>query len=118
MRGSNAMFLGIDIGTTAIKFGVIEDRKIIYSQSLPIKTHSHGLKQTQSATQISSQLISGVTVIPAQLKAAITVIGFSTAMHSLMPVAGETAEEIYIWSDNQASHDDGLSSNGSGGNVL
>ena len=97
------MFLGIDIGTTAIKFGLIEDRKIIYSQSLPIKTHSHGLKQTQSATQISSQLISGVTTIPAQLKAAITVIGFSTAMHSLMPVAGETAEEIYIWSDNQAS---------------
>ena len=61
------MFLGIDIGTTAIKFGVIEDRKIIYSQSLPIKTHCHGLKQTQSATQISSQLISGVTTIPAQL---------------------------------------------------
>ena len=98
------MFLGIDIGTTAIKFGVIEDRKIIYSQSLPIKTHSHGLKQTQSATQISSQLISGVTTIPAQLKAAITVIGFSTAMHSLMPVEGETAEEIYIWSDKRTSN--------------
>jgi gluconokinase len=97
------MFLGIDIGTTAIKFGIIEERKIIYTHSLPITTHRHGLKQTQSASEIKSQLIAGVTMLPDEWKTAITAIGLSTAMHSLMPVVGDEGEEVYIWSDNQAS---------------
>ena len=32
------MFLGIDIGTTAIKIGLLEERKIIYQRSFPIYT--------------------------------------------------------------------------------
>ena len=34
------MFLGIDIGTTAIRIGLLEERKIIYQRSFPIYTLS------------------------------------------------------------------------------
>ncbi|MCQ9372088.1 FGGY family carbohydrate kinase, partial [Corynebacterium sp. 35RC1] len=96
------MFLGIDIGTTAIKIGLLEERKIIYQRSFPIYTKTEK-GRTQSASEIIAVLLKGITAIPSSLREQITVIGFSTAMHSLMPVINEKFEEIYIWSDNQAS---------------
>ena len=96
------MFLGIDIGTTAIKIGLLEERKIIYQRSFPIYTKTEK-GRTQSASEIIAVLLKGITAIPSSLREQITVIGFSTAMHSLMPVINEKFEEIYVWSDNQAS---------------
>ena len=43
------MFLGIDIGTTAIKIGLLEERKIIYQRSFLFipkqKKVAHSLRQ-------------------------------------------------------------------------
>ncbi|OTN76799.1 hypothetical protein A5886_001878 [Enterococcus sp. 8G7_MSG3316] len=97
------MFLGIDIGTTAIKFGVISDRKLRHSHSIQLNTIIEGAKQTQSAAEIKRALMSGVQAIPPAFKSQIKTIAFSTAMHSLMPLKNGQGDDIYIWSDNQAS---------------
>jgi gluconokinase len=96
------MFLGIDIGTTAIKVGVLEAREIIYQQTYPIQTKINQ-SRTQSASEIEEQLMRSFSELPSSLRKQISVIGFSTAMHSIMPVINDTFEDIYIWSDNQAS---------------
>jgi len=41
------MFLGIDIGTTAIKFGVISGRNIRHSHSIQLTTQIEGSAQIQ-----------------------------------------------------------------------
>lgn len=97
------MFLGIDIGTTAIKFGVISERKICYSQSIQITTTIDGSKQIQSANEISKSLITGIQSLPKSFKKSIQTMAFSTAMHSLLPERNGQGDDIYIWSDNQAS---------------
>ncbi|KPG69566.1 gluconokinase [Enterococcus sp. RIT-PI-f] len=97
------MFLGIDIGTTAIKFGVISGRNIRHSHSIQLTTQIEGSTQIQSAKAIESALRQGIQALPAVLKAQIKTIAFSTAMHSFMPEKNGQGDAIYIWSDNQAS---------------
>lgn len=97
------MFLGIDIGTTAIKFGVISRRNIRHSHSIQLTTQIEGSTQIQSAKAIESALRQGTQALPAALKAQIKTIAFSTAMHSFMPEKNGQGDAIYIWSDNQAS---------------
>ncbi|WP_125607827.1 gluconokinase [Lapidilactobacillus bayanensis] len=98
------LFLGIDIGTTAIKFGVIAAGEFIYQQALPIQTFygDHGAKY-QSARELLTQIKLGIQKIPANLRAAIKLLSFSAPMHSCRPIVpGQVNDRIYIWSDTQA----------------
>lgn len=97
------MFLGIDIGTTAIKLGIIDQRTLLHHQTVPIKTTIYGTGESfQSASEVRRLVLASVKGLPVEYKSAITVIGFSVAMHSLLPVSLDREEQIYIWSDSQA----------------
>lgn len=95
-------FLGIDIGTTAIKFGVVKEGEMVYSSEKLNQTTINGAKHFQTVSSLKSNLIAGLKEIPEVLKRTISEIGLSTAMHSLMPVINNRYEEIFLWSDCQA----------------
>ncbi|MGX7163827.1 gluconokinase [Enterococcus massiliensis] len=96
------LFLGIDVGTTAIKFGVIEQGKLLFKTSVPVTTYYEDKQKYQKAEEILASIADGVRVIPHSLRKELQYIGFSTAMHSCLPVVEETYDRIFIWSDNQA----------------
>lgn len=95
------LFLGIDVGTTAIKFGVIEQGKLLFKTSVPVTTYYEDKQKYQKAEEILAGIVDGVRVIPHSLRKELQYIGFSTAMHSCLPVVEETYDRIFIWSDNQ-----------------
>ncbi|MHC5227829.1 gluconokinase [Enterococcus sp. LJL99] len=94
--------MGIDIGTTAIKFGIVKEGEMIYSSEKLNQTTINGAKHIQTASSLKSNLIAGLKEIPDVFKRTIGEIGLSTAMHSLMPVVNNSYEEIFLWSDCQA----------------
>lgn len=98
------LFLGIDIGTTAIKFGVIANDEFVYQQALPVQTFygDQGAKY-QSAQELMTQIKLGIQNVPTELRTAITLLSFSAPMHSCRPVTpGQVNDQIFIWSDTQA----------------
>lgn len=94
------IFLGIDIGTTAIKFGVISDNQLLFEVEKNLETFNgdHG-ECYQLVSEIQQAIIAGVKEIPENLRKAIEKIGFSVAMHSIMP---DVENRLFIWSDNQS----------------
>lgn len=94
-----AVFLGIDIGTTAMKFGVIKEQQLLFETSLKLTTYEDGAKRYQQASEIIALLERGIFLIPKKLRAEISIISFSTAMHSLMPA---NSQKVFLWSDLQA----------------
>lgn len=98
------LFLGIDIGTTAIKIGVIASGAFVNQQTLPLQTFygDNGAKY-QSAQELLAQIKQGITNIPLDLRQLITTISFSAPMHSCWPVTpGQANDQIFIWADTQA----------------
>jgi len=95
------LFLGIDIGTTAIKLGLIEKNRLCYSQSMPIHTYGNETIKYQKAAEIIALIEEEIRAIPRDLREDVDTISFSTAMHSLMP---KTSDEnnVFLWSDQQA----------------
>ncbi|MGO3792683.1 MAG: gluconokinase [Enterococcus gilvus] len=96
-----SVFLGIDIGTTAIKLGVIQENELLYASDLPIQTYGNDRVKYQKGEELLSILQSGLLAIPAWIRRQVDTISFSTAMHSLMPDDGK--KQIFLWSDLQAS---------------
>ncbi|MGX7196783.1 gluconokinase [Enterococcus olivae] len=98
------MFLGIDIGTTAMKFAVIVEGKIKFQQSSPVTTHreTNG-KCYQRWSELLVVLQQGIQTIPKDIRIEITKISFSVAMHSLLVYEGSISDELYLWSDTQAA---------------
>lgn len=96
-----SIFLGIDIGTTAIKLGVIHEEEMLYSSDLPLQTYGDDLIKYQDGNELLTILHAGILAIPAWIRKQIDTISFSTAMHSLMPDDGK--KQIFLWSDLQAS---------------
>ncbi|GAA2903292.1 hypothetical protein GCM10019993_06150 [Enterococcus pseudoavium] len=96
-----SIFLGIDIGTTAIKLGIIQENQLIYSSELPLQTYGDERIKYQAGEELLASLQAGISAMPQQLRQQITTIGFSTAMHSLMPDDGK--KQIFLWSDLQAA---------------
>lgn len=96
-----SVFLGIDIGTTAIKLGIIQENELLYSSELPLQTYGDDRIKYQNGTELLASLKLGILAIPAWLRNEITRISFSTAMHSLMPDDGK--KQIFLWSDLQAA---------------
>ena len=93
------VFLGIDIGTTAIKLGVIKEQQLLFETSLVLTTYEDGEARYQHASEIIEALEKGILLIPKNIRAEISIISFSTAMHSLMPA---NSQKIFLWSDLQA----------------
>ena len=94
------MFLGIDIGTTAIKFAVIEQEKIKYQQTIPVTTHREVSGACyQKTDELLRVLQIGVQSIPKDMRSHIAKVSFSVAMHSVWP---QPDEKVFIWSDTQA----------------
>lgn len=95
-------FLGVDIGTTAIKFTVFDDKQqTVASLKKPITTYQIGEKESyQKPVEILQAFKAGVAAFR---EYNIQQLALSTAMHSLIPVEqlGE-ADIMYIWSDAQA----------------
>lgn len=58
------LFLGIDVGTTAIKFGVIEQGKLLFKTSVPVTTYYEDKQKYQKAEEILAGIVDGVRVIP------------------------------------------------------
>lgn len=98
---SLSVFLGIDVGTTAIKLGVIEENKLLYTHDHPLETLGDEIVKYQDANQVLAVLEEGLMTIPLELRRRVTKLGISTAMHSLMPEDG--SGQIFIWSDLQAA---------------
>ncbi|AXG37853.1 gluconokinase [Enterococcus gilvus] len=96
-----SVFLGIDIGTTAIKLGVIKENELLYTSDLPIQTYGNDRVKYQKGEELLSILQSGLLAIPAWIRRQVDTISFSTAMHSLMLDDGK--KQIFLWSDLQAS---------------
>lgn len=96
-----SVFLGIDIGTTAIKIGVIQENRLCYGSELPLKTYGDDRINYQKGQELLAVLEAGILAIPQALRQQITTIGFSTAMHSLMPADGK--QQLFLWSDLQAA---------------
>ncbi|NBK09800.1 gluconokinase [Enterococcus asini] len=96
-----SMFLGIDIGTTAIKLGVVQENELLYTSDLPLKTYGDDRIKFQKGDELLAALTAGILAIPAWMRQQIAIISFSTAMHSLMPDDGK--KQIFLWSDLQAA---------------
>lgn len=96
-----SVFLGIDIGTTSIKLGVIQENKLLYSSDLPLQTYGDDRIKYQDGNELLAILQAGILAIPLNVRREITKLSFSTAMHSLMPDDGR--RQIFLWSDLQAA---------------
>ena len=96
-----SVFLGIDIGTTAIKLGVIQENKLLYSSDLPLQTYGDDRIKYQDENELLAILQAGILAMPLNVRREITKLSFSTAMHSLMPDDGR--RQIFLWSDLQAA---------------
>ncbi|HCM85765.1 MULTISPECIES: FGGY family carbohydrate kinase [Enterococcus] len=96
-----SVFLGIDIGTTAIKLGVIEENEPLYTSELPLQTYGDERIKYQDGNELLTILQAGILAIPAGLRKKIMRLSFSTAMHSLMP--DNETKQIFLWSDLQAA---------------
>lgn len=99
----NEVFLGIDVGTTAIKIGVIAKEELCYEQSRKLTTY---FGDNGARYQKGQEIIDTVTLliqeIPAVLRMQVERIGFSVAMHSVMPFQKKIGN-VYLWSDTQSS---------------
>ncbi|KAF1305759.1 gluconokinase [Candidatus Enterococcus willemsii] len=96
------MFLGIDIGTTAIKFAVIENGLIKYQQTSPVTTYRESNGSCyQRFHELLAVLKVGIQSIPKDMRQQLEKMSFSVAMHSVCPWQ-VGADKIFIWSDTQA----------------
>ncbi|ALS02285.1 gluconokinase [Enterococcus silesiacus] len=101
----NDGLLAIDIGTTAIKIGIIKQHKLLYQKAYGIKTYNDS---DGSNYQLSGEIINviylAIKEISPRFLQQVRKISFSVAMHSLMPVTHPLTlhEKIFIWSDSQA----------------
>ncbi|MBO0452101.1 gluconokinase [Candidatus Enterococcus murrayae] len=96
-----SVFLGIDVGTTAIKLGVIQKNELLYSSELPLQTYGDDQIKYQNGTVLLTILQAGILAIPEKIRQQVTLISFSTAMHSIMPADGRN--QLFLWSDLQAA---------------
>lgn len=96
-----SVFLGIDIGTTAIKLGLIKENELLYSSELLLQTYGDDRIKYQDGNKLLTILQAGLLAIPIELRQQVRTISFSTAMHSLMPDDGR--KQIFLWSDLQAA---------------
>lgn len=96
-------FLGIDVGTTAIKLGVIAENQLLYQATINLKTYVEGPVKYQQSSELEQAFVQGIQAIPAEVRQQVELISFSTAMHSVMPVVDGVNGKIFIWSDEQAS---------------
>lgn len=94
-----AVFLGIDIGTTAIKLGVIYEQQLLFETSVKLTTYEDKTARYQRASEIIALLEKGIFLIPKDLRKKISIMSFSTAMHSLRPA---NSQRVFLWSDLQA----------------
>lgn len=97
-------FLGIDVGSTAIKVGIIAQGTSIYhsSQALTTYDEADGARY-QKATEILQTIADLLREIPREFMEQIGSLSFSVAMHSLMPVVNGQFDKIFLWSDQQAT---------------
>lgn len=100
------LFLGIDVGTTAVKLGVIEGGRLRHHGQAALTTYSdQGDDRYQKAGEVLNTVKELIGAIPKNFRSQITAIAFSTAMHSLLPQRpGQalTSGKIFLWSDRQA----------------
>lgn len=97
------IFLGVDIGTTAIKFGAIAEGETIFYHRVPLETYNEaGGVRYQKASEILALIQNELQTLPTSLRKRVTKISFSVAMHSCMPVVDGQFEQVFIWSDTQS----------------
>ncbi|MFC4771287.1 gluconokinase [Enterococcus hermanniensis] len=96
-----AVFLGIDIGTTAIKIGVIQSNQVLYASEHRLQTYGDDTVKYQKGHELLMTLSEAVLAIPNVFRQQVETISFSTAMHSLMP--DDESKKIFLWSDFQAA---------------
>lgn len=97
-------FLGLDVGTTHLKIAVIDHGTIRYQAYQSIMTYSQQNARYQRASEVLTICDHLIQSIPSKWHQQIHTIGFSVAMHSLMPVVNEQYDRIYLWSDQQAAN--------------
>ncbi|MGO2696155.1 MAG: FGGY family carbohydrate kinase [Bavariicoccus seileri] len=97
------LFLGIDIGTTAVKIGLISDGKLLYDDLRSLKTYrGEGGSAYQQLDDIIGAVKGLVLAIPQLYKEQIGVLSFSVAMHSTISLDGVNDNIVRIWSDRTA----------------
>ncbi|MGX6978654.1 gluconokinase [Vagococcus elongatus] len=98
------VFLSIDVGTTSVKFGVIQTHEIIWEKAIQLATYTEeNAARFQLRSEILEVVFRGIREIPSALRKKIKMIGFSVAMHSCFPFDKDHQERVFLWSDAQAS---------------
>lgn len=95
--------LGIDIGTTAIKFVLTEHEQILFSEKCPVATSNSGAAAVWQDPEAIWQLVKKGIAAAVNTGYQIEALAFSSAMHSLVPIEEGKAPKAYIWSDQQAA---------------
>ena len=96
--------LGIDIGTTAIKFTLFstEDYTILDAIKYPVPMNESDAIQSTQVPQVILQLVlKGIKALSERY--VIDSLVLSSAMHSLIPVVNGQVGQMYLWSDKRAS---------------
>lgn len=94
------MFLGIDVGTTAIKFAMIQAGQACFTNSVALFTYGDDTIKYQKPTEIIAAIKQGLLEIPLAFRQKCETIAISCAMHSLWL---EDSEALFLWSDLQAA---------------
>ncbi|MGL4696104.1 gluconokinase [Enterococcus larvae] len=96
--------LTIDIGTTAIKLSLYQEKQLIQQKECRIQTYIEpDGKVCQHADELLESLETTLFSFTADERRNIEEIALSTAMHSLLPVFEDGYGEILIWSDKQSA---------------
>lgn len=97
-------FLGIDVGSTAVKVAVISKGASLYQNSGKLMTYHRSTGARYQYAQEILQVIEDLILdVPPDFRKKVSAISFSVAMHSVMPVVGGALQEVFLWSDQQAT---------------
>jgi len=100
------MFLGIDIGTSAVKAVVLApDGQVASSGSAPLRiSRPHPLWSEQQPQDWWDATLAAVQQLPTTQRAAVAAVGLSGQMHgaTVLDAAGEPLRPAILWNDGRA----------------
>src|SRR5271166_3726739 len=100
------MFLGIDIGTSAVKAVLLDgDGRVVARSSSPLHlSRPQPLWSEQQPQDWWGATIAAVTQLPRTLRAAVKAVGLSGQMHgaTVLDAQGEVLRAAILWNDGRA----------------
>ncbi len=98
-------YLGIDLGTSSVKIGVIDEmKKIIFEDSREYPIFVNGLNSEQDPKDWWKAITEVLNEMPFEIKENVVSISFSGQMHGMVAVdnLGEPLHNAILWNDSRA----------------